>query len=584
MGKFISDDEMKKLEVEAGPRKKFISDEDMNKLEAEAPEKHNRAEAGLMHGIQGAAGGFLDELSGLGEAAGRVAGVKGIGGSFKDVGVSPDGPTLDWDILKEAYAIARDKKRALLAEQSAEHPGTTGAASIAGAVVSPINKVAKGVSLAKGGAAIGGINALGSSDAETAPGMLADAATGAALGGAIGKGVDKASPYISKAAAKVSGAAREGAKRFAARALGAERGTIKSIGFEKVKDAGAQALDEGVLSAFANTDDLASRNAAVKARGGKMMGKAYDAIDEAGASTFNPREVAEKVDDQLAPTWRTPLNKGEVNQFENTIDTILERGPGDIPLKEAQLLKEELGAAANWKNKLQVTAKEQMARDAYRVVSESIDDAVKVGSKAIDKAGLTDTLKKGKDLFSKSSTTEKLLENKLAREQGNKFGFGLTDTIYGAGALGYGGTTGDWESAVGVMAGKKYLEKYGAQQGALVLNKLSKALVKTPKIAKLAENNPKVFQAVALQLGSSAKTNTFNAADYELKGKEKWVVDGFSKVMDSEGMQDPAAIEKLFGNEKGRSLLIQASDLKPGSKAMDALMRKINAHAKGDKS
>lgn len=483
----------------ADPEFDSMSEDELQRIASGKP-KHSQVAAAGMHGLQGLTGGFMDEIQGLGEAAGRLVGVKGAGGPMKDMGLSEHGPTLDWETLRDAYRLARDRERSTLNEQSKEHPKTALAGEVAGMVASPINKIAKGVSLAKGGAAIGGINALGNSEKEDLPGMAIDTAIGTGAGLVLGKGLEKASPYIEKGVQKTSRGARDLAERFGARALGAERGTIKSIGFDKVKSAAGQAIDEGVFSPLASTDDIVARNAAVKSRGGEMMGKAYGAIDDAGESTFNPQNVAEKMNEELGGFWRSPLNKGEASQFDNTLEAILARGDGNIPLREAQLLKEELGRAANWKNKLQISPKEQMARDAYQLVNKSIDDAVASGTTAVNKAGLSETLSKGKELYGKASTADKLLENKLAREQGNKL-VGLTDAVTGAGALGYGGTTGDWETAGGVMLAKKGLEKYGAQNAAIGLNKLSKMLMRSPKLAELAQKNPQAFNALAENIG-----------------------------------------------------------------------------------
>jgi hypothetical protein len=458
--------------------------------------------SGIRKAASGLTGGFLDELSGAGEAAGRAVGIKGLGGEFSDVGLADDGPTLDWETLRDAYRKARDRKRAALDADSKYNPGASMAGELAGAVASPINKIGKGLSLASQGAALGGITALGGSEAEDLSGMLTDTAAGTAIGGVVWKAVDTASPIIQKGIDKLGTGARDLAERFGARALGAERGSIKSLGFDKVKNAAGQMLDEGGFSPLASTDDLISRNQAIKDRGGEMMGKAYGAIDDAGASTFNPLDVASKMDEELGGFWRSPLNKAEASQFDNTIEAILMRGDKNIPLSEAQALKEELGRAANWKNSLQVSPKEQMARDAYRLVNQSIDDAVEQGADAVNSAGLRDTLAKGKELFGNASTAEKLLENKMAREQGNRL-IGLTDAVTGAGALGYGGTTGDWQSAGGLMLAKKGLEKYGAQNAALGLNKISKALMRSPKMADLAQRSPPVFNAIAQKMEQS---------------------------------------------------------------------------------
>lgn len=456
---------------------------------------------------QGVSLGFWDELAGLGEAVGQEAGVKGLGSSdWGDLGFTKptflDGQSSFGDV----YDKGRDKWRAEDKTAKADNPGTYGASEVAGSIGSafiPGLNVAEGASLANiaGKAALsGGISGAGYSEADNIKDLARDAAVSAGIGGATGAAVGYAAPKIGEAADyvvnRIKGGADEGAERLAARALGAERGTIKKLGYDKVKAAGRQALDEGVLSPLANTDDLIARNAALKKSGGEMMGQAYQAIDDAGASTFNPLDVASKVDEQLGGFYRSPINRGETQQLENTLESIMLRGDKNIPLSEAQSLKEELAKVANWKNNVAPTDKEKMARQAYGIVNGAIDDAVKSGSQVIEQAGLKDVLSKGKSLYGNASTAQTLLDNKLAREQGNKM-FGLTDTIMGAGALGYGGYTQDWDTALGVMAAKKGLEKYGAQNGAMLLNKVSQQLMKSPSFSKLATSNPQAFNRAA---------------------------------------------------------------------------------------
>ena len=465
-------------------------------------DKPQPIQSAVNHFIQGGTAGFSDEIVGLGEAAGRALGVDGAGSKgVLDMSLNPEGPTLDWETLRDAYRMARNKDRENLKAGDKYNPASSAVGQIAGMVASPINKVGKGLSLAKQGAVVGGTNSLGMSDAEDIGGMAIDTSIGTAGGLLLGKGIDKASPYIEKGVKSMSSGARSMAEKLAARALGAERGSIKKLGMDKVKSAGAQALDEGVLSPLANTDDLIARNTATQERGGKMMGDAYKAIDDAGASTFNPLNVATKVDENIGGFYRSPINRGETNQLENTLESILMRGEGSIPLREAQTLKQELGKVANWKNNITVTEKEKMAREAYRTVSEQIDNAVADGSQLIDKAGLAPTLAKGKELFGNAATAETLLGNKLAREQGNNL-IGLGDKIVGGAALGYGGVTDDWQTAGGVMVAKKGLEKYGAQNSALLLNKVSQMLARSPQLAAAAAKNPNLLNALAKKLES----------------------------------------------------------------------------------
>jgi hypothetical protein len=75
-------------------------------------------------------------------------------------------------------------------------------------------------------------------------------------------------------------------------------------------------------------------------------------------------------------------------------------------------------------------------------------------------------------------------------------------------------------------------------------------------------------------------------APSELKGNEKWALDGFSKAIKHSGndsLKDPATVEKLFTTSAGKKLLVAASDLTPGSKAMKDVVTKITALTKEKK-
>lgn len=411
------------------------------------------------------------------------------------------------DVQADPYLEARDKYEQRSKQLQQENPGAYLSGNVGGALAgaiasAPLTAVKGATGLAKLGnaARIGALQGA-AMDVENKQGEFSlgaeDRIKNAILGGVLGGAFQGGTNLMNK----TPGVLADTAESLAAKALGAERGSIKQIGYDKVKAAGRTALDEGLLSPLSSTDDLIARTEALQKQGGNLMGDVYSAIDEAGASTFNPLDTAVKVENKIGGFYRSPINRGETNQLENTLEAILMRGDKNLPIKEAQVLKQELGKVANWKNNLNITDKEKMARDAYGIVSSAIDEAVDTGANALNSPGLLDKLQRGKDLFSKTSTMEKLLENKQAREQGNKF-FGLTDAITGGASLGYGGMTGDWETAAGVFLGKKGLEKYGAQTGALAFDKLSKALMKSPQWAKMAKDNPQVFSQFVTRLAT----------------------------------------------------------------------------------
>lgn len=76
-----------------------------------------------------------------------------------------------------------------------------------------------------------------------------------------------------------------------------------------------------------------------------------------------------------------------------------------------------------------------------------------------------------------------------------------------------------------------------------------------------------------------------NENDAPLKGEDKWVSDGIKKALTHDSSLDPTDVEDFSKSRSGRALLIQASDLKPGSPAMEKLVSKIRSSSadKGDK-
>lgn len=524
----------------------------------------SETESALRGGAQALTLGFADEIVGGIEALWEQA--KGNPEEFGNL-----------------YKQFRDESRANFDKAREANPGsyigTEIGTGVATAFIPGLNvaKGAKAASVAAKAAGIGATGGAGYSEGETVGEVAEDSLKGAA----IGAGTAALAPVLGKGLAKVGRNAKGTAERLAARAVGAERGTIKKIGQANVQKAGRYALDEGIVTPMASADDLVSRNQTAQGRGAKMMDEVYSSIDDVGASTFNPLDVATKVDDELGGFYRSPINRGETKQLENTLESIMMRGDKNIPIKEAQTLKRELGRVANWKNNLNITEKEKMARAAYGMVSDAIDDAVENGAKVIGKSSIDDTLARGKHLYSQSKTVENLLENKVAREQGNKL-MGLTDWfLLGAGAPVAAATGGaSVPGTVAVLTAKKGLEKFGASTAAVASDKVAKALAKAPEAASKVARSPVAAQSLtARPLRTGAQKALSQVADKKddkpKRGPEKWASDGFEKILEHSNGNFKGNKGAMLKNPKAKNLLIAASELKPGSKAMANIFRKI---------
>lgn len=172
MPKFISDDEMAKLE-QANPspksNKKVISDDEMMSLEEAERNKPGYTESGLRGLAQGASFGFADELTGLLESA----------------------------LTDKSYEQARDESRANYKAAEEANPKTYLGGQIGGAVGTALVPGLQGAGVAKL-AAMGAAQGLGSSEADLLEGDLAGAAKDTAIGGTLGAATGLAGKGIQK--------------------------------------------------------------------------------------------------------------------------------------------------------------------------------------------------------------------------------------------------------------------------------------------------------------------------------------------------------------------------------------------------
>ncbi len=384
--------------VKAATDKGYVSTQAMTHRQAMAPSKQATI-GGLEAGARGVAdynsAGFTDELTG---AVGAVKDL-GNGQSFGD-----------------NYAANRDFARQQSAAAQDQHPALYHAAGLVSSIANPIAKV----NSVGGAAALGAVGGLGNGQGDAQSQVLSTLVGGGigAVGGAI---ANKLTPD----------GLTDTANKATLKALGAGKGELRRLGPDGAAELAQGVRDNGILAV--GTDAMLGNAQAVKAKAGQAMGQVFDQVDQAGASTFNPQNVAKKFSDEFAPAMRDPLNRDVASTFDNVVESIAMRGSQSLPLKEAQSLKQVIGNVAypGGKAPLSPTDKQQMAMDAYRAVSKAIDEAAGEGADKIGTSGLKETLQAAKKQYGNATTAEGILEGKLAGEQSRK-SVGLTDWITAA--------------------------------------------------------------------------------------------------------------------------------------------------------
>lgn len=164
------------------------------------PPQFSAPESALAGAAQQVSGSLGDEILGGLSAAGAY----GIGKGMELLGNENPAKGMT---LAEIYRSARNRIRRENQAASEQNPGSYMAGSVVGAVVSPINKILPGTGsgtvagMAKAGATAGGINAFGSSEADTVGGVAADTAFGAGTGAILSPVIGKAMQAGGRAAA-----------------------------------------------------------------------------------------------------------------------------------------------------------------------------------------------------------------------------------------------------------------------------------------------------------------------------------------------------------------------------------------------
>lgn len=149
----------------------------------------------------------------------------------------------------------------------------------------------------------------------------------------------------------------------------------------------------------------------------------------------------------------------------------------------------------------------------------------------------------------------------------------------------------------GTPEGKMMMDMFNPKRNALDFGIKNVLEVPGQTASQLRGVNPtqaqsKVANVLQMIPRSSASSSSAAlpavASDAQKKGSDKWASDGFDKVIQHE--TDPNKIQKfkemrakLLSDMNAKRLFISASDLKPGSKAMDKIVDQINSQIEGTK-
>jgi hypothetical protein len=318
------------------------------------------------------------------------------------------------------------------------------------------------------------------------------------------------------------------------------------------------------------------------------------------AQVERPGIVSRQGQTEMAMEPQSPMRPEAPNEVRNPM----------TPRRAADI-KTAMDQKVNYaRNPLQKDpAGEQAFHAARQAVAKKVDESIE---QMADK-GLAAELKAANKQYGLDKTIKNMAQDQSAREASHQM-FGLTELmVAGPAALADAASHGGLHGAAAFLTtavGTKAVKKYGASTIAKAMSATANTLMKTPALAKLAAEHPETFQAQVINLtrrmvdrgenlpaaaASNQPAQPQESADNKpATGPDKWADDGLNQVLQHEQLDDNSDLDldesdidlngadtgAMLSDPKAKRLLIQASSLKPGSKAMVNVVAQLKNHLK----
>ncbi len=552
-----------------GPASSFDPDAFLSKTSAPKPAKQTAAAA----------------LEGFGEGA-TLGYLNNIQAALEKPAFAVMNAVTGQDVAADDYVVSRDAYNRRQAALQKENPAAFGVGQVAGTMASsvPVARAAQGATMtaraiqgAKAGAVYGGLQNTAEQEGKSGSLDVGERLKGVLLGGATGAGASVGADVAGKAVRSASTSLntiknrigqnlRKSAEELAENATGATR-----VQAEKFSEgSGRKLLDDRIVGFGDDAERIAEKaNASIRQSEG-AIDSSLKTLDETGV-TVDTEKILEKLEQKLVELKKDPSQSDVARKVESIMQDIQASGPDLVTSSAAEQTKRGFNRMAkNWQD----PEKGQAGKIAYRAYRDAVEETATRANPAV-----AETFKDAKKNFGQLAPIVDAAEKRASQLKQSPLG-GLLDT---AAVIG-GASTSDDPLAGGALGlGASVLRRKVsprlASSMAVTFDKMSKQLLNDPAIFSAAKANPEAFRSAVFGLletrgGQSAPVALPRAAEAEPKrGEEKWADDGMKKLIES-GIEASAA-EALMNTTKGRKLLIEASDLKPGSKAMNSVLARI---------
>lgn len=436
-----------------------------------------------------------------------------------------------------SYELVRGNIREERAKAKRDQPE----ASLAGEIVGGVGaSVASNILLPGGGAIArgaleGGIDALGDSEADLTKGDYLGAAADTALGGLVGAGAgfvgDKVGGAIGRRLSTAPGALesmaqgravkaatgqnkREISKMIAAEMRGSDVGTVERVG--------SDLLDQGVVTAGANADDMLQRAVARRAEFAQLIDDSLDELDSLAQRPLNVGAIADDLENSLvAPFLNGTRGQRQVAaRMAEEIQALRDQGP--VGLRALEEFKRGLDDSINYAAEIKDPAQKALLR-MRTILNETIESEADAIASATGSEAAANYLN-AKAVTGSMSIGERVARNQATSQASNRL---IAPSDYGMGAVGAvvsgiasgGSIPAAALTGLAIAGGHKALRQRGNQVAAAALRGLSgNALLKA-----VAERAPDMLGrfagpiTAAIARGAGGDEAALSAVDYVLQ-------------------------------------------------------------------
>lgn len=565
-----------------------------------ADDKSGIAQTALEHFGNGAAAKYLPQLqAGTEKAVNAIGDAKdsalGVLGLDKLASVDYQLRKQGFKIPDETYLQMRDQNIARMKKEKADNPITASIADTAGMLDAGIaaapllpeaapaatlaGKMLNGAfAMGKAGATYGALSNPGDQEGKLAPFQPLQRTENALDSGAAGVLFGSGAPLAGAAALKVGNKMASSAEKLAVNATGATGKQASKF----APGAGRELLDRGIVSFGDNQENIARKAGAAVDAANEQIDSSLAKLKEQGV-TVDTNKIKEGIQKKINELGADPsqadiskLLKGELDNLETStkVRGTEENPETKWPITDAENTKRGYNRkAGNWMD----PEKGQTGKEMYQAFRGAVEDAAQAADPETAKL-----FEEGKKSYGLLKPIQEAAERRAMTTNQHPAG-GFLDMA----ATVAGETAGGPVMAIAAPVARRLISPRVASTLASSADGVSKLLRSVPQFAELESTQPNAFKALVSKISSSGDPSLSNVASAPdqappTKGPEKWANDGLNNLLQhTDKTDDQNVLNKnkgsMLSDPKTKNLLVTASDLKPGSKAMEDILKRVKA-------